>query len=266
MAVGTHGTRGAFNAVRQRPLCRCESATDRVRQVEAWNNPSYDDDHRRSRQDPLRRLRPVGGRTGPGGRVLGRRSRDPATTLVNRAGPGGRCTVGAGADSRRGRGDLERRVGRPRRPRATTTVRRSPSLAPHGGRFGCPDPSGDHRAVPPYGARGPRKQPPKCRVHRGAGRHGARASGPRGGLRAGCALPGRAGPYGRARWATGRRRSVANRDRNPGFSESAHLIRNQVTADEGSAQAAGAPHVIGEVCRIPLRPGKRSYAGMTCRV
>jgi hypothetical protein len=86
---------------------------------------------------------------------------------------------------------------------------------------------------------------------------------PAGGVRFGCPDQGgrrQAGPTsGLTRSANGQQRSVVKGAPNPLCHESAHRMRNQVTARGSSAQARTGAHVIGEVCRIRHGDGKGPF-------
>ncbi|GAA2921481.1 hypothetical protein GCM10010524_59360 [Streptomyces mexicanus] len=66
------------------------------------------------------------------------------------------------------------------------------------------------------------------------------------------------------RAATVRRRTVADTERNPGFSESAQRPPNGLTAHGGSAQPRGHGRAIGAKCPVRHRVGKAVDAYMPC--
>ncbi len=122
-----------------------------------------------------------------------------------------------------------------------TTVRQSPGFRRAVAGWGCPDQGGRHPAGPADGVRRPHDDRFREGRSRGSGEHGPHTSG-------------------LTRSAIGRQRSVVNSAPNPPSSESAHRMRNQVTASGSSAQARPGTHVIGEVCRIRRGDSKRHFA------
>ena len=222
--------RGAFNSVFARRAHDIESAMAHGCTSGAGNNPSYADDHRRSRQDPCRRLRPARSRTGPTPQGVDRRPRDGASCVVGRVSREGCAGVRAGSGGRRRRGDPDRGTGGPERHRAEgdgAVIGVRPGC---GGRCGCPDRSGgDQGAV--------ERRFPASR-HRRAGSTPFRAD------------------------TLGNRPSTLRRDcrAEPFSEESAHRPPDAVTSCGGSAHTRDTPRPLGAECRIRTAGRKRSSA------
>lgn len=138
MAVGTHGSHGAFNRVRQLACGAGESATPRSRAAGQGSNPPYGDDDRRGRPDRL-----AGPLPRPPARAPSARDAvASANTLVGPA-PGGAGRA-PGADAR------DRRARRLPAVGAREAAARPPGRRnERSGRFRCPDPDGRRRPAPP---------------------------------------------------------------------------------------------------------------------